>query len=639
MPMLNDLLRFVPPERHRDYLCLLAQIPGYVRRIAVVGEPCAAIGHILKKRPGVGATGVTDDPKAAALAGAILDGVVRSEAEAEALPPGAFDALVLCNLECRLDGALRWLRALAHSLAPFGHVYALHGDPARAPEVPAGSFGALAAHLSTALEAAGYPIYRTWPLGEAPDGHLAMAVRPGYNPVRHAQSVAGTGDFENAFGILEGIPAIYLEVPETREAVGLLKLEFLAGQMEQCGGGDLSQLLGRAQDVHYALTDQFPRNPGSYRAMARCWQGAGDPGMARRILASIHFAVPDPAIAAERDRIAAQGDGGSHSVVAPDWNPPPRFRVLILIHPRPHFGLDALFDGLCTCLGEENVVDFPWKPTLHGQTGDTLRDYPCRFHRGGTARSAAEIVAELEAGAFDAILYGDVEGDLPPDFVQAIMAARGACPVYLVDELDQPGNFRELARQRIGLADDFAACFKREMVACLDYGPHTYPLPFAYTRPDNPPAPPESRTRDFFWAGHRMFGQRRLYLETLEARYAWDLDVRFDQDTYRAKMQASRIGLNCFGMGFDTVRYWELPAHGCMLLSERLPIRVPFNFVDGVSAVFFDDLADLVEKLDYYLAHPEQTATIAAAGHACYLASHTNEARARQMLGWMMAIR
>lgn len=87
-----------------------------------------------------------------------------------------------------------------------------------------------------------------------------------------------------------------------------------------------------------------------------------------------------------------------------------------------------------------------------------------------------------------------------------------------------------------------------------------------------------------------------------------------------------------FGFGFDTVRYWEAPAHGCMLLAERPPLRIPFNFKDGESAVFFDDLAELEDKLEYYLEHPEETVPIARAGHAVVKQYHTGVARAAQLL-------
>lgn len=130
-----------------------------------------------------------------------------------------------------------------------------------------------------------------------------------------------------------------------------------------------------------------------------------------------------------------------------------------------------------------------------------------------------------------------------------------------------------------------------------------------------------------------MFGKRRLYLEAVESHFGWDLNATYAPEDYIARIRNSRVGLNCFGMGFDTVRFWELPAHGCMLLSERLPIEMPFAFAADKHAVFFDDLPCLLEQTAYFEAHPQEAAAIAEAGHAHFLAHHTNEARARQLLG------
>jgi spore maturation protein CgeB len=69
-----------------------------------------------------------------------------------------------------------------------------------------------------------------------------------------------------------------------------------------------------------------------------------------------------------------------------------------------------------------------------------------------------------------------------------------------------------------------------------------------------------------------------------------------------------------------------------MLLAERPPIQIPWNFVDGESAVFFNDLEELEEKTAYYLAHPREAQTIAADGFDLYRRRHTAAARAAQLL-------
>lgn len=626
--MLDELLQQVPPHLHKEYLGLVANIPDYVKKTAVVGPGCPVLGHLLKKRPGAWTAGVTDAPKPAALAAEILDDVFSGAAAVGRLPDGGLDALVLCDFEDGAVGVSHWLECLAPKLHTHGQIYALYTRPAEAADP--------GAELAAGLVSAGFSVYQRWPLSDPEAGGMLVAVSTHYNPVLHARTLREAGAFEAGYAVLDKIPSVYRESAAAREAIDLEKLDTLSAWILRDRGRDVSHLLSRALTAFYLRVDENPRDVAAWQRMAVCWEHAGDPGMARRLLGSIQYAAPHPATVAQLDRLSA-----TSTPVAPDLAPPRGptgriRRVLYLIHPRPHFGLDGLYDGLCAALGDENVVEFPWKPTLHGDDTGAHANYPCRYNRAGPPATVEQVTADLQRGRFDAILFGDVEGDIPGDAVQAILGARGTVPVFLVDALDQPCNFRPLVQQRIGMAA-FAGYFKREMLRCTDYGPGVFPMPFSYGVRDSVAPAGAPRPHDFFWAGHRVFGQRRLYLETLEARYGWDLERQFDQETYRRRLLESRIGLNCFGLGFDTVRYWELPAHGCMLLSDRLPIRIPANFEDGVHAVFFDGLPDLLEKLDYYLAHAEESARIAAAGHRHFLAHHTNEARARQVLGWMAA--
>jgi hypothetical protein len=256
------------------------------------------------------------------------------------------------------------------------------------------------------------------------------------------------------------------------------------------------------------------------------------------------------------------------------------------------------------------------------------------FDRRGAARSLDQIVEELRHGAFDLILLGDVEQHVGAEAMRAMLDAAQRTPIFVIDEQDDPLNNLPDTLAFLG-RDRVHGYFKREMLACWDYGPTTRPLPFAYADHRVPNELSWERSESLFWAGHRQFGLRRLYVERMEQLMGQSFDRKYSQDEYAGALQRSRIGLNLFGFGFDTVRYWELPAHGCMLLSERLPIRIPHNFVDGESAVFFDDLPGMEEKLDYYLNHPAEAEAIARRGHEVFTKHHTASARARQMLGYV----
>ncbi len=165
------------------------------------------------------------------------------------------------------------------------------------------------------------------------------------------------------------------------------------------------------------------------------------------------------------------------------------------------------------------------------------------------------------------------------------------------------------------------------------------PLPLSY--PDNriPAQMPTRRTTALFWAGNRYYGQRRLYLESLESILNTQFTEKYAPADYRAALLDAHMGLSLFGFRFDTVRYWEVPAHGAMLLAERPPTCIPHNFKDGESALFFDTLPELLECLSEFLQHPRQIPVIAAHGHAHLRQYHTGSARARQLLGHIERLR
>ena len=636
--MLDVLLKYIPKHLHPAYINLLANIPDYMPRIAVAGESCAATGYLLKKRSGVQVVGAIRDPRLAQVAAQLLDAVASDPDDVTSLPDRDLDAVLLCNMEGDRDEALYWLEQLAPKLKEQGLVFTIFGEPSYA-ELGAPSIADLERGVVAELGDRGFFVYQRWLLEDPEEpqgtqrGLLLATVTTAYNPIQHAWELLGACRPEAAYQVLDQIPAPYFSNSATRESVGLAKLEVLARWIRLVQGHDQSSLLVRALNEFYQLSYEGPRRIPLYLAMAECWEGAGDSEMARRLLRTISHAVPSEVVTRIRLRLEALPRQTSTPFNrVPAWDGTRPFRVLYLIHPRPHYGLDVLYDGLCACLGDENVVDYPWKATLHGGETPEHRHYPCRFNRRGATATLASVCSALRENAFDFILLGDVEGSLPTDDVQAILLARGECPVFLMDGLDEMGNYRARVQQRLGLPE-FAGYFKREMHRCVDYGPNTWPMPFAYSEDLGLQVPVGSRPHDFFWAGHRRFGLRRLYLEALEARHGWNLSIHYDQAAYQARIRDSRIGLNCFGMGFDTVRYWELPAQGCMLLSDRLPIHIPHNFEDGVHAAFFGDLEELLEKVDYYINRPEEARDVAEAGRRHFLEYHTNRARAGQLLG------
>ncbi len=632
MAMLDDLLQFVPPHLQKDYMRLMQRVPFYLRNFGMVGKSGPALGYLLKKRAGIRASGLVSEGAALPLTEKMLDAAYLLQGDGADIPFAEFDALVLSNLETDFEDPLATLEEIAPRLALNCHVFALFAAPSGAEGMEH-----LRSNLMARLHGLGFEEAQQWSLEDDGQvvGCLCMFVSRDYDAAAHAQVLLRDGLPDRAYELIEMVPRDESVPFERRAQLHWERLCILTTWLEQDPDLEPTVRLMAAQESFYFVVFALPHESAAYQAMARCWHAMGDDDMALRLLRSIQMVSPDRAVEALLDgRTAGRGAVTATPRVDAPWQEGPPLRVLFLMNPRPHYGIDVLFDGLCAVLGDEQVVDYPYKPWLHGEDTEQLAHYPCRFQRRGRALSIEAVLSELKAGEFDLILYADVEGDVPRAEMVAIMQHAGTCPVAIVDALDEFSDFRGRVAEHLNF-NQFAAYFKREKLRGVDYGPDAYPLPFAYDGNKAIPTWESDRGHPFFWAGHRMFGKRRLYLEAVESHFGWDLNATYAPDDYIDRIRNSRVGLNCFGMGFDTVRFWELPAHGCMLLSERLPIEIPCAFEEGKHAAYFDDLPGLIAQVDHYEAHPEVALEVARAGHAHFLAHHSNEARARQLLGWL----
>ncbi|MCC6488872.1 MAG: glycosyltransferase family 1 protein [Candidatus Hydrogenedentes bacterium] len=621
-------------------------VPQYARRILHVGARSGSLARVLAGRPGVQVYGVglecLDAPEAWA-------GFHNIDPVRTGLPfePGFFDVIAI--EADAFDRAA--LEAVAGRVSPLLSrdgmllVVVLHGHN--------GGGRLTVAEVGAQVDRAGLAFYGTNDIAPETEGDmlessatnaevekhaagfLLWAVHPKYNPLLHARALFNAGHPGWAYEVLDRVPNHLLREGEVRAAYqGERQLCVLAWDKV----GDIDGRLGRffqSQSMFYEAVYNAPRMELPYLCQAEFWRRIGNEDMAARLLRTIRHLSSLHEIERRLTACCPVKDLRSVYEEAPPWaagaKPP---RILYIMPLRPHYGIDVLYDGLCTVLGDQNVVEYPWKPTLHGERPTELAHYPCMFGRRGEKLEFPALLSLLREGAFNAILMGDIEQHVGHEAIRALLDAAAETPVFVVDQQDDPLNNLPGTLEFMG-RPSVAGYFKREMLACHDYGPRTRPLPFAYADQKVPHILPVKRGHELFWAGHRQYGLRRVYLERVESIVGGVFDRKYTQEEYAQALRDSRIGLNIFGFGYDTVRYWEFPAHGCMLLAERLPIRVPHNFQDGESAVFFDDLPDLEQKLTHYLAHEDEVAAIALRGHEVLVRHHTASARARQMLGYM----
>lgn len=107
---------------------------------------------------------------------------------------------------------------------------------------------------------------------------------------------------------------------------------------------------------------------------------------------------------------------------------------------------------------------------------------------------------------------------------------------------------------------------------------------------------------------------------------------------YAKGLKASRINLAVMGVkpGVEdttTTRTYEIPACGGFMLHERND-EVLGLFEEDKEIACFSGAAELAQKIEYYLAHPEERDQIAAAGYARCVPAYSYDNRMTEIIRW-----
>jgi len=335
-------------------------------------------------------------------------------------------------------------------------------------------------------------------------------------------------------------------------------------------------------------------------------------------------------------------------------------RIAFLANPGHDHLQDIVFHGLVSILGPENVVEYPpldryrspaQPGELHPQLWFDFPEPPRAPLRETVLSADAVVIGSLRAGIrglLDEVLDLDprppiVYLDGEDDFY--VLGIRSRVEVYCKREILLPSGasvareamrrvhrlLRKPLENRDPLADPVSVARSRDRsLVPLPFG---WPGPLPESRPAEYDvaflAAPTSRARAVVRSGLQRLAADGVRVKMLAEgeRLGWA--------SYMDVLARSRIGVSVRGGGFDTYRYWEIPAAGALLLAETPRIVIPGNFVDGREAVFapLDRIASRIQDL-----LGGDTETIAGEGRARLIAAHTSVHRAQTVLDALAAI-
>jgi len=278
-------------------------------------------------------------------------------------------------------------------------------------------------------------------------------------------------------------------------------------------------------------------------------------------------------------------------------------KVLFLTDPESDYGSSLLWRGLCNVLGENNVHDYPYKPSWHTPdvwhyTKGSVPHYP--EIEGYTSpdkwiklspappRTTDEVLQNLSSKQYDLLIFGSLRKGVQNTW--NYLKNRVALPKTVICDHEDHDVLYASA------VDTFRAVLyiKREIFS------HTVtvgnipvlPLPCSCGAVDvMPPGDPWALRDGVFLSCTLTHPSRQIALDALKSQNKGGLGACYEAQ-YVAGLQQSRIGVSVRGHGVDSIRNWEVPFHGALLLTDTF-LAIPQDFTDGVDCIRYTQHASL----------------------------------------------
>lgn len=327
---------------------------------------------------------------------------------------------------------------------------------------------------------------------------------------------------------------------------------------------------------------------------------------------------------------------------------------------------DILFHGLCKLLGPESVPLYP----IFGRRGTGPPSYPgmigCNDGWGLGYASEADLIRDLDAGIFFAIIVRRRSAQHFSGDVRAAISRTGRAVILDgEDHADRSVLTREGCRNALGI--DARVAFCREAALDADWsdrvnndGMVVYSMQFGCVPeliPPEDPWPAKEWDVGWVWASKNNSQSRKdvdAWMWRIESTHGIRVFRRERLDTpdrdgerdyiphveYAKKMRRCKVTLSCRGAGYDTLRAWELPVIGSFMMIENPTIWVHDALAHaepgspGGHACYFNtaDFGKFEHDLLYWIQHDEEREERALAARTFCIDRHSTEARARQFI-------
>lgn len=296
-----------------------------------------------------------------------------------------------------------------------------------------------------------------------------------------------------------------------------------------------------------------------------------------------------------------------------NWTP--RY-VTLISGESPCRGLDGLADGFMRWLGKERV-------RLHLLLGPSAEIQEFQYFHS-VYEWAKHGTWEWPIKETELLVISTRQIEQVSDW---IAEQHFSCPIATLDPRDKPCD--EI--QELTAGSYVQVSFKLELPYTADPNTRAFPCPHGLVPEELPPLKPYAeRSIPVLFMGGVSNATRPVLAEALQKIPGAKVALSpLPRKEYLQLLTDTQIGVACYGAGFGSYRYWEIPYCGALLVAQPLPIVVPRNFQREKQALFYMTPSELLETVQWALSHPTEAAEIAKAGTLHLLQHHLSLHRAQ----------